>query len=418
MTNRELFHATMRGENGGDLYHFEQAFNVPYKTWYKQGLPEHVENVGWAQLTEYENLYDHFNISGWMMCIIDQFCIPKFEAKVLEIKDGRRITTNVNGNTMMYIDDSIYYKPDGSVFGSPPKEFDFLIKTPEDYENYRHLYIGNPEKRVNQEKLAANAEGVRTQQDFLSAVYVHGPFAFLREMLGTEQAIVLPYEEPEMIVRILKDHMETCKETMAPVIKAVRPDCTFVWEDCCGGSGPFVSPAIFDAMYAPWYLEWKDFVNSMGVKWAILDTDGDPSPLVTRWYGAGFDCMHPWEVNGGDMLKFAAEYPDYCMMGGIYKHIFEPAHPSQAGRFRSGDVREAIDNELKRVVEPMRKRGKYIPSLDHAIVSTANYPDYIYYCDVMQERYGKANRVTRTFKRGFPDGRKPARDESGKYAVI
>ena len=67
----------------------------------------------------------------------------------------------------------------------------------------------------------------------------------------------------------------------------------------------------------------------------MLDTDGDPSPLVRLWYEAGVDCMQPWEVNAVDMLKFAEEYPQYVMMGGIYKHMFEPGHPGHVGRFQT-----------------------------------------------------------------------------------
>ena len=398
MNNRELFHATMMGENGGELYHFEQAFIVPHKKWHTQGMPGHVQNAVWAELTEYENLYDHMNVSGFLMTMPEQFCIPKFEERILEQKDGRRIIITKHGNKMVKIDDSVFFKEDGSVSGSPPTELDFLIKTACDYEKYRHLYTGNPKQRIDQDWLAANAPAYRRQNDFLSALYVHGPFAFLREMMGTETAIVLPYEDPKLTMTIFRDHLETCKEAAQDVIMAIEPDCSFVWEDCCGNAGPFVSPAVFDEFYAWWYREWKDYLNAMGVKWAILDTDGNPAPLVKKWYDAGIDCLLPWEVNGVDMLKFAQEYPDFCMMGGIYKHIFEPGSPTQVGKFRSANVRQAIDDELKRVVEPMRKRGKYIPSLDHAANYAANYDDYRYYSDILQEKYGKGNVVTRDFK--------------------
>ena len=160
------------------------------------------------------------------------------------------------------------------------------------------------------------------------------PYAFLREMMGSVNAMLLPYEEPETTALILRDHLRTCMEASQEVIKTVRPDCGFVWEDCCGSSGPFISPQIFDEQFAWWYREWKDYLLSMGIKWIVLDSDGDVSPLVKRWYDAGVDCLHPWEVNAVDMLRFAQEYPDFCMMGGIYKHIFEPESPTQVGKFR------------------------------------------------------------------------------------
>ena len=36
----------------------------------------------------------------------------------------------------------------------------------------------------------------------------------------------------------------------------------------------------------------------------------------------------PYKVNPVDMLKLAEEFPDYAMMGGIFKHMFEPADPA------------------------------------------------------------------------------------------
>lgn len=398
MTNRELFHATLAGENGGDLLHFEQAFTVPYRTWYREGLPEHVQNAVWCELSEYENLYDHCRVSGWLMSNIEQFCVPGFKGKIVESSEGRDIVIDKNGNKKLQKSNKAYNNEDGSVNGSPPHELSFLISKPEDYERYRHLYIGNTSMRVDMQYLANEGQKYREQNDYISALFVHGPFAFLREMMGTVNAMMLPYEEPEISALILRDHLQTCMEASQEVIRTIHPDCGFVWEDCCGSSGPFVSPSVFDEQFAWWYREWKDYLRTMGVKWIVLDSDGDVSPLVKRWYDAGVDCLNPWEVNAVDMLKIAREYPDFCMMGGIYKHIFEPGSPAQVGKFRSSDVHQAIDDELKRVVEPMRKRGKYIPSLDHAANQATHYHDYRYYCDVLQERYGKANRVTRTYK--------------------
>ena len=95
------------------------------------------------------------------------------------------------------------------------------------------------------------------------------------------------------------------------------------------------------------------------------------------------------------MLELAGDYPDYVMMGGIYKHMFEPGDPAQTGRFESPDIRQAIDNELERVVAPMTKRGGYIASLDHWAFWGTTFEGYKHYSESL-ERYGKANLVTRT----------------------
>ena len=402
-TNRELFHATLRRENGDRLLQLEQGFNITYDQWLAEGLPAHVADANMAEIPAYQTLFDHLNVAGYLMCTFDQFFLPPFEERTIEEADGRRTFVNPQGVTLRV-------RTDGG--GSPPHEIDFAIKTPADYAAHRERLVGSAPARSDAAWLSRNGPPIRRQQDHPVAVWVHGPFAFLRELMGVENAMVLPYTEPEMIRLILQDHLDTAMAAAAPVIEACNPDMCFVWEDCCGSSGPFIAPSIFRAMVGPWYRNWKDYLVSMGVPWLMLDTDGDPSPLVRLWYEAGVDCMQPWEVNAVDMLKFAEEYPQYVMMGGIYKHMFEPGHPGQVGRFRTNDVRDAIDDELERVVGPMVARGGYIASLDHWPFAGTPHDGFRYYCDRLAERYGKANRVTR-FADGVAVGAVGLQDQAG-----
>ena len=90
------------------------------------------------------------------------------------------------------------------------------------------------------------------------------------------------------------------------------------------------------------------------------------------------------------MLKIGEMYPKYVLMGGINKHMFEPAAPEQIGRFNTNDVYSAIDMELERVLTPMRKRGGYFPSLDHGAYWAVDYGAYRYYSEQLY-KYGKAN---------------------------
>jgi uroporphyrinogen decarboxylase len=328
---------------------------------------------------------------------LSEFCVPPYKKKILG-DDGKRITyINEIGNTLIEISDHIQAnRGDGAQIGSPPHEIDFAIKSREDYENCRHLFIGNADKRYNMQWLRANARRFQDQKDYISTLWIHGPFSFLRKLLGTETAMIAPYDSPEWVDMMLRDHLKTSMEAAQEPIRAIRYDMSLVWEDCCGSTGPFIAPAMFDEMFSWWYREWKDFTKSMGVPWTMLDTDGDPTPLITRWYENGIDCMHPWEVNSVDMLKIADEYPQYIMMGGIYKHMFEPAAPEQVGRFSTTDIYKAIDQELERVLKPMCKRGGYFPSLDHWAYWAVDYKAYRYYCDKML-KFGKANTVYRRF---------------------
>ena len=382
MTNRELFHATMRRENGDKLLHMEQGFNITREKWLAEGLPESVTTNGFPALKG-GDLFEHMNVAGYAYCRFDQFCLPPFEKKIIEEKGTTRTEINRNGVTQ-----KVATNPK---CGSPPHEIDFAIKTPEDYKANRHRLTGNIEQRVDYAWLEENAPLLRAQKNHPVSLWVHGPFAFLRELMGTENAMILPYTEPDMIRLMLRDHLDKSMAAATPVIEACKPDMCFVWEDCCGSSGPFIAPDIFESIMAPWYREWKDYLVSMGVPWIMLDTDGDPGPLVKQWYEAGVDCLQPWEVNSVDMLRYAEEFPDYVMMGGIYKHMFEPGDVAQVGNFKSDNIFEAIDGELERVVKPMLKRGGYIAALDHWAFWGTTYQGYRYYINKLSEQYQKAN---------------------------
>jgi uroporphyrinogen decarboxylase len=390
MTNRDLFHATMRFENGDALLHFEQGFMIPYEDWRRDGLPDGTTNTHWPKIEATPELFDHLNVSGFAFFWFNQFAVPPFGSRILREENGVRTEINANGATVQTM-----IGGSGQPHGSPPHEIDFAIKTPGDYAANRHRFIGRIEQRWGPDWIRDRAPVLRDQQDFIVCPWVHGPFAYLRELVGTEHAMILPYTEPEMIRLMLRDHLETSMAAAEPLIRAARPDAGFVWEDCCGRSGPFIAPDIFRTMFAPWYRAWKDYLLSLGVPWIILDTDGQPGAVAPLWYDAGVDCILPWEVNCSDMLAFAAEHPRKVLLGGIYKHMFEPGDPAQVGRFASSDVHAAIDAELARVLKPLKKRGGYIASLDHWAFWGVHYRDFLYYEQQLTERYGKANRAMR-----------------------
>ena len=204
-----------------------------------------------------------------------------------------------------------------------------------------------------------------------------------------------PYYEPEMVRMMLDDHLLVAKEAGARIIDAVKPDCSYVWEDCSGSMGPFIAPPIFREFCVPWYRQWKRFLLDMGVPWIVMDTDGNPTPLVGLWLEGGVDCILPWEVNAVDILRIAEDFPELNLMGGVYKHIFEPESLTQVGRFETKEARREIDTELERVVRPLRKRGGYVVGLDHCVHRAVGYTDFAYYCRRLSEQYGKANQATR-----------------------
>lgn len=389
MTNRELFHATMRRQNGERLLHIEQGFTCDdglLARWRTEGLPPDVAAPEFFGVSARPDLFDHFHIAKFAYCGFEQYFLPPFEHVILEQTSGRRIQRNERGVTEEI-------RTDGG--RSLPHGIAFPVGDRTDYRRLRDRLTGNAERRVRQTARETLEPGLALQQDHIVTLWVHGPFGFLRELLGPERAILLPYDDPDLLSEMLEDHLRVCREAGSMVIEACRPDCCYVWEDLAGSSGPFVSPKVFRSMMIPWYRELKRFLTDAGVPWMVVDSDGNPEPLVEGWVEGGVDWILPWEVNCSDILAVARRWPQLILSGGICKHVFEPDDPSQKGRFATNDVERLIDAELERVVKPLRARGGYFPGLDHWVHPGVSYRGFLHYCRRLEERYGTMNRITR-----------------------
>ena len=379
ITNRGLFHATMARENDDQLLYIEQGFwDGLYEDWLAEGLPTGVNPPSFAGIGERPSLFDHFNTAKWVYCLFNQFYYPEPPEETLEIRDGRRIYRDRMHNTLAV-------RADGGA--SLPQQLDFAIKSQEDYLAVRDRLTGNASQRIHLDQFPPEAQmpllgaTARSQNDHLVSLWVHGPFAFLRDLLGVEMAIVVPYLDPKWARMLLDDHLDACREVAALIIPKLQPDLCYVWEDNAGKTGPMVSPKLFREFHLPWYQAWRDFLREMGVRWMVVDTDGDPRALVPLWIEGGMDCMLPWEVNSVDILKIAEAYPDLALCGGICKHVFE-----QEGL-------APIDAEVERVVKPLRARGRYFPSLDHWVPRGVPLAKFTYFHQRLLG-HGKANRVT------------------------
>jgi hypothetical protein len=250
VTNRELFHATMAGENGDQLLYIEQGFwDGLYEDWLTEGLPPTLYPPSFAGIGERPSLFDYFDTAKWAYCWFNQFYYPEPLEETLELHDGRRVYRDRMRNTLAV-------RADGGA--SLPQQLDFAIKNRDDYLAVRDQLTGNASERVPvaqflpEAQMPALAAAAGNQGDHLVSLWVHGPFAFLRDLLGVEMAITVPYLEPEWARMLLDDHLKTCQEVAALIISELQPDLCYVWEDNAGKTGPMVSPKLFREFHLPW----------------------------------------------------------------------------------------------------------------------------------------------------------------------
>jgi hypothetical protein len=154
MNNRELFHATMTGENGRRLLHMEQGFNIVYDQWLKDGLPPDVINCDFPVLGKNLSLYDYMNVTGYLYCFVEQFCVPAFDEKIIEETQDTRVYRNKNG---VVLKERTRASVKGTAGFSPPQELEFAIASEKSYMENRFRLTGNMETRVNRGWIEKNA---------------------------------------------------------------------------------------------------------------------------------------------------------------------------------------------------------------------------------------------------------------------
>lgn len=108
-----------------------------------------------------------------------------------------------------------------------------------------------------------------------------------------------------------------------------------------------------------------------------LDTDGKCMPVIDvykKWIG--MDVMSPFEVASGcDVVQVGKDYPALIMIHGIDKRILAKS-------------KEAIDQELERIIPVMKARGGYIPACDHGVPAEVSLENYLHYRKRMVELGG------------------------------
>jgi uroporphyrinogen decarboxylase len=205
-------------------------------------------------------------------------------------------------------------------------------------------------------------------------------FGWHRDLMGVTNLLMAYYDQPELVHAISRHHLAFLKTMYARILRDVKFDFIFVWEDMSYKNGPLISPAMVREFMLPYYRELVGFFRSFGDYRFLLDSDGDVSALIPLFIEAGIDGMLPFEVAAGmDIRRVAAAYPDLFIAGGLDKRELAKG-------------RAAIDRELEAKLPAMFKRGGYLPTMDHHVPPEVSYADFQYYLERVRELYARHGR--------------------------
>jgi len=206
-------------------------------------------------------------------------------------------------------------------------------------------------------------------------------FGWAREWMGVEQWSLLAYDDPSMYEEIIATVTDFFIEIHRPFLSRAQLDFAYIFEDCCGRSGPLFSPDTYRQFYHKHYSRLIAFYKSCGVKYVLLDSDGVTDPLIPCWMESGVDILFPIEVGTwkASPVAIRQKYGKALrMMGGVNKHVISEGP-------------EAVRRHLEPLV-PLVQEGGYIPMPDHRIPPSVSFVQFRDYVRIFKEVFANANR--------------------------
>ncbi|MGE5598288.1 MAG: uroporphyrinogen decarboxylase family protein [Bacteroidota bacterium] len=199
-------------------------------------------------------------------------------------------------------------------------------------------------------------------------------FGWPRDWMGLMNWSYLCYDDPvlyEEIIAYLADFFTALYE---PVLTRARVDLVYFFEDCCGSTGPLLSPDTYQRLYHRHYRRSIDFYRAHGVRHILIDSDGKTDDLIPCWLKSGFDIIFPVEVGSWrtDPAVLRRRFgKDLRMMGGVDKHVIPLGE-------------EAIRRHLS-ALRPLVEEGGFIPMPDHRVPPDCSLAQFRTYTRVFRE---------------------------------
>ena len=358
MNARDRWHRAM---------HFQNVDHVPdeefgYWTdtldvWHDQGLPR------WVTTNERADRFFGFNTTE--IAPVGVNLKPAFRSRILEGTEQHRIVVDTMGVK------SLVHKDGRS---SIPKYLEFPVRDRESWQTFsRRLNPNTPQRYPPDWDILRREWLVR---DYPLGISIGSIFGWIRNWTGFEGVSLMLYDDPRLFEEIVEQITQLVVGTLEKAVTEVQFDFASGWEDMCFNKGPIISPAMFERYLIPRYRRITDLLQEHGIDVVIVDCDGDISQLVPLWLEAGVNCMFPLEIAAGtDPFALRDKYGERVLLkGGVDKRALI-------------DGPEATRKEIRRI-EPLVRKGGYIPHVDHRVPPDVTYENYLYYLELKRATFG------------------------------
>lgn len=369
MNSRERFLAIAKFEKPDIVPVSGGPRKATLERWYAEGLPKNIDLSTYFKfepgegITSYPSEGFEYSWNQLSSRGVNLGPLPPFEYKMLEKND--RYWVWIDGLGIKQRGFKEDWESGWSGFAT--RQFlDFPVKDRSSFLKIKRRYELRLSERYPQDwsKMLKELE----RRDYPLCVPIRGPFWWTRDMMGLKGMILMMYKDPGLISEIMEFCAKFQTDVLERALGEVDADWAMLNEDMAYKKGPMISPrAVREFMFKP-YKEICDFFKEHGVDIIVVDSDGNPEPLIPIWLEAGINGVSPCEIAANmEPVKLRDRYPRLILMGGIDK------------RELTKD-KNAIEREVLSKVPYLIKTGGYFPGVDHGVppdISLDNFKHFL-----------------------------------------
>jgi len=377
MNARERFLAISRFEKPDMVPVSGGPRKATLERWYAEGLPRDTDPSTYFKfepgggITSYPSEGFDYSWNQFSSDGVNIGPLPPFDYEILEKDDRYWVWIDSLGIKQRGFKDDW----EGGWSGFATRQFlEFPVKDRSSFLEIKRRYEPLIPERYPKDwgKLVKELE----LRDYPLCVSMRGPFWWTRDMMGLKNMLLAMRRDPGLI----HDIMELCAQFQTAVLEKALSEVDADWamlnEDMAYRKGPMISPrAVRDFMFGP-YREICDFLKGHGVDIIVVDSDGNPEPLIPIWLEAGMNGVSPCEIAAGmEPTKLRRKFPRLILMGGIDK------------RELTKD-KEAIEREVLSKVPDLIEIGGYFPGVDHGVPPDISLTNFKYFLNFTRRLCG------------------------------
>jgi len=316
--------------------------------WHKEGLPQNVDPI--------------------MYLGMDRFLFISYDStlglkeKIIDETKEKIVKTDGDGATFIHWKNRY----------SPPLPLDFLIKTEEDWFQYKEC-ITPDEKRL-EEKFVENYKKLRETDGFLCISEREPCWKVLAAMMGIKTGLMIMLKKPQLVYEMIGTYTYLLLGMYEIITdKGVEIDGIWLRGDLAFKDGMFFSSKLYDSLLYPHHKRIADFFRSKGIP-VIHHIDGDVRQYIPLIIKSGFSAIQPLESRANNDVRELKEKwgTKISFIGNISVEAL------------SGSKKQ-IEEEVRSKVIKAKEGGGYIFHSDHSVPPTVSWENYCYAIKMARE---------------------------------